>query len=217
HRPRRPAALPGVVPRARGLPRAVRGAGVRGPGAALPAGMALGGGALHPPRRARHQSLAGHAGHAAAAGGARPAPVAAPGRDISLTEPVLTLGRHAPQEARMSNPRNPNDPDSLSLKGGGASSGDARPDFSNVRSGASSTEAPAAAPDFSNVQSSARSTEELAGTTEYTVQKGDTLSHIARALRQGQRMAAHLRRQPRPAGRSRPDPARPGPEDPGRG
>jgi len=81
----------------------------------------------------------------------------------------------------MSNPRNPNDPDSLSLKGGGASSGDARPDFSNVRSGASSTEAPAAAPDFSNVQSSARSTEELAGTTEYTVQKGDTLSHIARA------------------------------------
>src|SRR5690606_26952364 len=42
------------------------------------------------------------------------------------------------------------------------------------------------------------------------------VAHRARALRQGQRMAAHLRRQPRPAGRSRPDPARPGPEDPGR-
>jgi len=81
----------------------------------------------------------------------------------------------------MSNRQNPNDPGSLSLKPGDAASGD-RPDFSNVKSSVRSTEADAVPkPDFSNVQSSVRSTEEMAGSTEYTVQSGDTLSHIAQA------------------------------------
>lgn len=88
----------------------------------------------------------------------------------------------------MNNPQNPNDPGSLSLKPGAnasgtpAKSGTGKPDFSNVRSGVSSTEAPAEGrPDFSNVQSSVSSTEAVIGDTQYTVQKGDTLSHIARA------------------------------------
>ncbi|HEY4583022.1 MAG TPA: LysM peptidoglycan-binding domain-containing protein [Lysobacter sp.] len=55
------------------------------------------------------------------------------------------------------------------------------PDFSNVRSGTSAT--PASQPDFSNVQggSSAASGSggAAAGAQQYTVQKGDTLSHIA--------------------------------------
>jgi nucleoid-associated protein YgaU len=83
----------------------------------------------------------------------------------------------------MNHPQNPDDPASLSLKPGKAGSG-SKPDFGNVRSGASSTEPAATSkpgPDFGNVQSSARSTEEAVGDTEYTVQKGDTLSHIAQA------------------------------------
>jgi len=80
----------------------------------------------------------------------------------------------------MSNSQNPNDPGSLSLKPGGGASAD-KPDFSNVKSGVRSTEAEVAKPDFSNVQSSVRSTEEGVGGTSYTVQKGDTLSHIAKA------------------------------------
>ena len=81
----------------------------------------------------------------------------------------------------MSKPRNPNDPGSLSLKSGGTASG-SKPDFSNVRSGVRSTEDEATAtPDFSNVRSSVRSTEDVIGHVEYTVQKGDTLSHIAQA------------------------------------
>ena len=84
----------------------------------------------------------------------------------------------------MSKPQDPNDPDSLSLKRGGGGSPAGRPDFSNVRSGVRSTEADAAPkPDFGNVRSSVRSTEETTGTADasYTVRKGDTLSHIARA------------------------------------
>ncbi|GGJ95660.1 LysM peptidoglycan-binding domain-containing protein [Luteimonas terricola] len=80
----------------------------------------------------------------------------------------------------MSNRQNPNDPDSLSLKPGGTASGN-KPDFSNVKSSVRSTEAEAAKPDFSNVQSSVRSTEATVGETGYTVQEGDTLSHIAKA------------------------------------
>ncbi len=49
----------------------------------------------------------------------------------------------------MSNPKNSNDPDSLSLA---PSSGDKKADFSNVRGGSSSTEADAPKADFSNVQ-----------------------------------------------------------------
>ncbi|HEY4529064.1 MAG TPA: LysM peptidoglycan-binding domain-containing protein [Luteimonas sp.] len=45
----------------------------------------------------------------------------------------------------------------------------------------SSTEARAGRPDFGNVQSSVSSTEAAVGDREYTVQQGDTLSHIARA------------------------------------
>lgn len=67
---------------------------------------------------------------------------------------------------------------------------DKKPDFSNVQSGSSSTE-PATRPDFSNVRSGASSTEDITGGSgtgggggggrTYTVEKGDTLSHIAKA------------------------------------
>lgn len=56
------------------------------------------------------------------------------------------------------------------------------PDFSKVTGSASSTEAEAPAsqaPDFSKVRGSASSTEQAADAASYTVQKGDTLSHIA--------------------------------------
>jgi len=78
----------------------------------------------------------------------------------------------------MSNPNQPEDPDSLSLA---PSSGDRKADFSNVQGGSSSTEAPASRPkaDFSNVQGGSASTEESIGEQTYTVQKGDTLSHVA--------------------------------------
>ena len=61
---------------------------------------------------------------------------------------------------------------------------DKRPDFSNVQSGSGTTEQ--AKPDFSNVQAGASSTEQMSGgegmaERSYTVQKGDTLSHIAKA------------------------------------
>jgi nucleoid-associated protein YgaU len=58
------------------------------------------------------------------------------------------------------------------------------PDFSNVRSGTSSV--PNAAPDFSNVQSGGSTVGGAGGagtespdSRHYTVQRGDTLSHIA--------------------------------------
>ena len=58
--------------------------------------------------------------------------------------------------------------------------GDAKkPDFSNVQSGASSTAPTAPKADFSNVQSGVASTAPTAAQT-YTVNKGDTLSKIAR-------------------------------------
>jgi nucleoid-associated protein YgaU len=84
----------------------------------------------------------------------------------------------------MSNPNNPNDPDSLSLAPGGGDKGDKKADFSNVRGGSSSTEAPATKPaaDFSNVRGGSSSTEESIGEQTYTVQKGDTLSHIAKEV-----------------------------------
>ncbi|TZF90636.1 LysM peptidoglycan-binding domain-containing protein [Cognatilysobacter lacus] len=58
------------------------------------------------------------------------------------------------------------------------------PDFSNVRSGNSSV--PASSPDFSNVQGGTSAVQGGGGTgtqrepQHYTVQKGDTLSHIAK-------------------------------------
>jgi nucleoid-associated protein YgaU len=58
--------------------------------------------------------------------------------------------------------------------------GDAKkPDFSNVQSGASSTAPTAPKADFSNVQSGVASTAPTAAQT-YTVNKGDTLSKIAK-------------------------------------
>ncbi|MBJ6979199.1 LysM peptidoglycan-binding domain-containing protein [Luteimonas sp. MC1782] len=86
----------------------------------------------------------------------------------------------------MSTPQNPKDPGSLSLKPRGTTPGNqdrtGKPDFGNVQSGVSSTEQVASSrPDFSNVQSSVTSTEEAVGERQYTVQRGDTLSHIAKA------------------------------------
>jgi nucleoid-associated protein YgaU len=58
------------------------------------------------------------------------------------------------------------------------------PDFSNVRSGTSSVQA--STPDFSNVQGGTSAVSGGGGTgstgdsQHYTVQKGDTLSHIAK-------------------------------------
>jgi nucleoid-associated protein YgaU len=58
------------------------------------------------------------------------------------------------------------------------------PDFSNVRSGTSS--APRTSPDFSDVRSGSSTAQggggsgDAAGAQRYTVEAGDTLSHIAR-------------------------------------
>lgn len=82
----------------------------------------------------------------------------------------------------MSNPNNPNDPDSLSLAPSGGDQGGKKADFSNVKGGSSSTEAPAPKADFSNVKGGSSSTEESIGEQTYTVQKGDTLSHIAKEV-----------------------------------
>lgn len=79
----------------------------------------------------------------------------------------------------MSNANTPNDPDKLSLT---PSSSAPKADFSNVKSGVSSTEAETDKPDFGNVQSGVSSTEAMTGEQTYTVQKGDTLSHIAKTF-----------------------------------
>jgi nucleoid-associated protein YgaU len=80
----------------------------------------------------------------------------------------------------MNTPRKPGtgpDPESLSLAPGKSGSAD----FSQVRSGVSSTEdAAGGRADFSKVRSSVSSTEAAVGHRQYTVQKGETLSHIAR-------------------------------------
>jgi nucleoid-associated protein YgaU len=68
-------------------------------------------------------------------------------------------------------------------------SNDKKPDFSNVQSKVQSTgkieDKPGFnKPDFSNVQSKVASTGEIAGDSgerTYTVERGDTLSHIAKA------------------------------------
>jgi nucleoid-associated protein YgaU len=82
----------------------------------------------------------------------------------------------------MNTPRKPGDrghgpdPESLSLAPGKSRSAD----FSKVRSKVSSTEDPAGKADFGKVRSSVSSTEDAIGQLHYTVQKGDTLSHIAK-------------------------------------
>lgn len=77
----------------------------------------------------------------------------------------------------MNTPQDPKDPASLSLTPGKRGSAD----FSKVKGGVSSTEQPAAKTGFGNVRSAVASTEEAVGERRYTVQKGDTLSHIAKA------------------------------------
>ena len=61
---------------------------------------------------------------------------------------------------------------------------DKKPDFSNVQGSVKSTEEIVQKPDFSNVQSSVQSTEEIIEPDPveqvYTVEKGDTLSAIAK-------------------------------------
>ncbi len=98
--------------------------------------------------------------------------------------------------------QDPQDPDSLSLEpsrsaGTGSGKSEAsrpeasRPDFSNIRSstdsvargGSGASGGPGGRPDFSNVKSSASTvpgdTTPTATRQTYTVQAGDTLSHIA--------------------------------------
>jgi nucleoid-associated protein YgaU len=84
----------------------------------------------------------------------------------------------------MSNRKDPGDTDSLSLEPSASTGGrDGRaPDFSRVRSSVASTEAEAPAADFGNVRSSVSSTEQAVGDRLHTVQRGDTLSHIAQAV-----------------------------------
>ena len=93
----------------------------------------------------------------------------------------------------MPKTQNPNDPGSLSLERGSStrSRGD-QPDFSNVRSSADTVPGGGSGggggrggrPDFSHVESSASTvagdTTPTATAHTYTVQKGDTLSHIAK-------------------------------------
>lgn len=79
----------------------------------------------------------------------------------------------------MNKPGKPGDPASLSLK---PSRGAGGADFSKVRSSASG-DAPGQAADFSKVRSTVSSTESSTGSggaRSHTVQKGDTLSHIAK-------------------------------------
>jgi nucleoid-associated protein YgaU len=83
----------------------------------------------------------------------------------------------------MSSPNKPNDPDSLSLSPSGSASG-GKPDFSNVQGHSDTTPSGGGKPDFSNVQSHTDTVPGGsggggAGSQTYTVQKGDTLSHIA--------------------------------------
>jgi len=90
----------------------------------------------------------------------------------------------------MSTPNKPNDPDSLSLSPSTSAPG-GKPDFSNVQGHADSVRGGSGGgggtggrPDFSNVQGHVDTVPGGsggggAGAQTYTVQKGDTLSHIA--------------------------------------
>ena len=84
----------------------------------------------------------------------------------------------------MSSPNKPNDPDSLSLSPSASAFG-GKPDFSNVQGHSDTTPSGGGGkPDFSNVQSHTDTVPGGsggggAGSQTYTVQKGDTLSHIA--------------------------------------
>lgn len=80
----------------------------------------------------------------------------------------------------MANPQNPDDPNSLSLAAG---SGEKKADFSNVQGHVDTVPGSGGAggggkADFSNVVGKVDGVPD-AGAQTYTVQKGDTLSHIA--------------------------------------
>ncbi len=83
----------------------------------------------------------------------------------------------------MANPQNPNDPNSLSL----ASGGEKKADFSNVKGNVDTVPDTGGGgtgkADFSNVVGKVDGVPDGggagAGEQSYTVQKGDTLSHIA--------------------------------------
>ena len=118
-------------------------------------------------------------------------------------------------------PQKPSDPDALKLTPSASAVG-GKPDFSDVQSRADTVPGRGGGgaggkPDFSDVQSHADTVPGGsggggAGAQTYTVEKGDTLSHIAQRLRQGQQVARDLRCQPRPARRPRPDQAWTGPQ-----
>lgn len=77
----------------------------------------------------------------------------------------------------MSSPQNPNDPNTLSLAANG---GTKQADFSNVQGGSDTVAS--GKTDFSNVHGGSDSVaDDGAGAAQrYTVQQGDTLSHIAK-------------------------------------
>ena len=84
----------------------------------------------------------------------------------------------------MSSPNKPIDPDSLSLSPSASASG-GKPNFSNVQGHCETTPSGGGGkPDFSNVQGHTDTVPGGSGgggggSQTYTVQKGDTLSHIA--------------------------------------
>lgn len=79
----------------------------------------------------------------------------------------------------MSN-QNPNDPNNLTLRGGASATG--KPDFSNVTGGSSTTQSGGGSggADFSNVSGGSSTFQGGGGGSTYVVQKGDTLSAIAK-------------------------------------
>lgn len=93
----------------------------------------------------------------------------------------------------MTTPQNPKDPDSLSLTPSSSGGGGKQADFSNVKGGADTVPGSSGGgggtggrPDFSNVTGGATTVPGNAGggggaaEQTYTVQKGDTLSHISK-------------------------------------
>lgn len=81
---------------------------------------------------------------------------------------------------KPNNPNKPGDPASLTLE---PSRGAGGADFSKVRSRASGSAQGQPAADFSKVRSAVSSTESSSGSggaRNHTVQKGDTLSHLAK-------------------------------------
>lgn len=84
----------------------------------------------------------------------------------------------------MSN-QNPNDPNNLSLQGGSSGSTTSKPGFENLSGGSSTAQSgggTGAKPGFENLSGGSSTTQGAGGTggSTYTVQKGDSLSAIAK-------------------------------------